>query len=95
MFRFNACRDCFKVSVDDTASDRYLLLSKAECMCDICHKPKHVVVQYFKYGEQEVTENGRRLKYGVKHIGVNPNYSCWGDQNPYKETRKYIKQGSC
>ena len=94
MFRFNACRDCFRVSVDDTAADRFLLLSKEECMCDVCHKPKHIVVQYFKYGEHEVTENGRRIKNAAKHVGLNPNYSFWNDESPYKETLGYRLEGS-
>ena len=80
------CRECFKKGYDDTASDKFLLLSGNLSECEFCRQQKHIVAKYFKYGEHEVTPDGMRIVDNVKHLGVNPNYSCWGpDRYPYND----------
>ena len=85
VFRPTLCKECFKKGYDDTAKDRFLLLSPNNMKCESCQCEKPIVIRYFKWGEHEVTEDGLRIKDAVRHLGVNPNYSCWGDRYPYAE----------
>lgn len=86
MLHVKLCRECFKKGYDDTAPDRFLLLSKEEEQCEFCHKNKRIVIKYYKYGEHEVTPEGLYNKDNVRHLGVNPNHSCWGpDRYPYND----------
>ena len=73
----NWCKRCFKTVVDDTAPDRFLLLSKDIVKCPSCGQMDRVVVQYYKYGEHEVTPDGRFHVEKVKHIGLDPNFKYW------------------
>ena len=77
------CKRCFKVAVDKLASDKHLLLSKDNLKCDYCKKELPVVTYYFKYGEHEVTEDGKRVVNAPVQQKVNPNYSFWGTESPY------------
>ena len=79
------CKKCFKSVVDDTASDRFLLMSSDDMICPSCGRKGPVVAEYFKYGEHTVTEDGKHIVGAARHVGVNPNYSCWGDTYPYAE----------
>lgn len=80
------CKNCFKAVVDDTASDKFLLMSSGEQKCPSCGQIKPLVMAYFKYGEHTVTDDGKRIVEGVKHLGVNPNYNCWDSYSyPYKD----------
>lgn len=84
MMTENWCKECFKSVVDDTAQDRFLLMSSEKFICPSCGRLDYVVGKYFKYGEHSVDSNGHVI--GVaRHVGVNPNYSCWGDRHPYAE----------
>lgn len=73
----NWCKRCFKAVVDDTAADRFLLLSKDVVKCPSCGSMDRVVVAYFKYGEHEVTDDGLRIKDAARHIGVDLEKSYW------------------
>ena len=77
MMTKNWCKECFRAVVDDTAQDRFLLMSPEAVVCPSCGKVEHVVIAYFKYGEHEVTPDGLRLVDAAKHIGVDLNESYW------------------
>ena len=77
------CKRCFKVAVDKLASDKHLLLSKDNMKCDYCKQELPLVVYYFKYGEHEVTEDGKRVVNAPAPQKVNPNYSFWGTEPLY------------
>lgn len=85
VLRPTLCRECFKKGYDDTAKDQFLLLSKDNYVCEFCKTEKPLVVRYFKWGEHTTTADGKRVKDAVRHLGVNPNYSCWGDTYPYND----------
>ena len=78
------CKTCFKSVVDDTATDRYLLMSGPDAVCSSCGRKGPVVVTFFKYGEHSVDETGR-VKSSARHVGVNPEFSYWGGQSIYAE----------
>lgn len=77
------CKKCFKTIVDRTASDKFLLTSGDDMICECCGKKGSVVAEYFKYGEPQVTPDGKRMKCAAKHIGVDPNYSIWANKPTY------------
>lgn len=77
------CKECFKTVVDDTASDKYLLMQGEDKVCPSCGKFGPVVAQYFKYGELSVTEDGKRIIHSAKHVGVNPDYSYFSTTPVY------------
>lgn len=79
----NYCKECFRTQMDDTAQDRFLLMSGSEEVCACCKQKRHVVTQYFKYGEMRVSNDGKHYETPVKRVKINPEYSCWGDRNPY------------
>lgn len=77
MITKNWCKKCFKSVVDDTAADRFLLMSKDIVKCPSCGRMDRVVVKYYKYGEHEVTPDGLRNADAARHIGVDMNKSYW------------------
>ena len=83
------CKECFKSLVDPTASDRILLMSSREKECACCRKVKPVVVEYFKWGEHIVTDDGTHLVGEARHVGVNPNYSFFENSYPYADVENY------
>lgn len=85
VLRARLCRECFQKGYDDTAATRFLLTGKELQKCEFCGLMKPLVVKYYKWGEHESCGNGSVNKDAVKHLGVNPNYSCWGDRYPYND----------
>ena len=79
------CKSCFRSIVDDKAPDEHMLMSPDNLKCEACGKPGSVVAEYFKWGEHKVTADRKHIKGAARHVGVNPNYSCWGDTYPYAE----------
>ena len=71
------CKHCFKLYVDKLASDKHLLLTKGSYKCPECGHVEPLVTEYFKYGEHEVTDDGKRLKGTARHIGIDLNKSFW------------------
>lgn len=80
---YNLCRDCFQIGYDDTAKNRFLLLSADEKECQFCRRQKRVVVEFFKYGEMESTDDSTVVKGRARHLGLNPNYSYWSNECPF------------
>ena len=80
MMTKNWCKECFKAVVDDTAKDRFLLMSKDEVTCPSCGKTARVVCAYFKYGEHTVTPDGLRIEDAARHVGVDMNKSYWKEE---------------
>ena len=77
------CKDCFKATIDPCASDKLLLLSGEDKICPCCRKLKPIVAAYYKFGEHEVTIDGKHIKDECKHVGVNKDYCPWSDSYPY------------
>jgi hypothetical protein len=77
------CKRCFLAVVDDTASDKQLLMTAEKSKCPSCGNFDYIVSYYFKYGEHCVTDDGKRIAKGSKHLGLNPNYSYWGADSAY------------
>lgn len=80
MIGYVLCKDCFKRVADDSASDRLLLLTQELFQCDCCKKQKHLVSDYFKYGEHVVSEDGLHILGTVARQKLNPNYSFWSNE---------------
>lgn len=83
ILRAKLCKECFKKGYDDTASDAFLLLDSTLKTCEFCKHEKYLVMKYFKWGEQEVSQNGMSLKTPVRKVKINPQFSYWGNQDPY------------
>ena len=79
------CKKCFRAGVDQLASDRHLLMSNGPRKCEGCSQFVPVVLVYYKYGEHTVTEDGMHVVGAARHVGVNPEYSHWGNTYPYAE----------
>ena len=77
------CKTCFKAVVDDTASDKFILMSGKAQKCPSCGQIKPLVMAYFKYGEHTVSPEGTRIEDLAPHQGINPNFSYWGTEAPY------------
>ena len=83
------CKECFKTIVDRTAPDKFLLMSADGMICECCGKKRSVVAEYFKYGEPQVTSDGKRMKSAARHVGVNPNYSFFENSYPYADVENF------
>lgn len=82
---YGLCRECFQIGYDDTAPDRQLLLSEHEQECLSCRRQKRVVVAFFKYGECSTSADSTHVVPKVKYLGVNPNYSYWSNESPFRK----------
>lgn len=83
------CKSCFKSVMDSTASDKFLLMSGEKMKCHACGQMKFLVVEYFKYGEHTVTDDGKHIVGSARHVGVNPNYSFFENSYPYADVEKF------
>ena len=83
------CKHCFRAMVDDCASDKSLLMTEESAKCPYCGSFEPLVCVFFKWGEQEVTADGKRVISAARHVGVNPNYSFWGNCYPYADVENY------
>lgn len=88
---YNVCKRCFKSLVDQTASDKLLLMSGDDMICPTCNKRGPVVGYYFKFGEHTVTPDGKHVVGEARHVGVNPNYSFFENSYPYADVDNYRK----
>ena len=83
------CKTCFRAVVDDTARDRFLLMSSDDMICPSCGSRGPVVAEYFKYGEHTVTADGKHIIGSARHVGVNPNYSFFENSYPYADVENF------
>ena len=84
MIQLGLCKECFRNSHDKTASDKFMLLGKDVERCTNCNNVTHLVVDFFKFGEHSVTDDGLHIVGSARYVGLNPNYSCWSNQSPFK-----------